>query len=86
MVLATYRHNTGIFFFFFIDLFPTQFLSVPYNHWTSHDYGQTAPVKERHVLKKAIQYFEKEAAWHVITDVTATSKMQHKAKLEDFVH
>lgn len=32
-----------------IYLLPVQFLSVTYNHWTSHDYGQTAPVKERHI-------------------------------------
>lgn len=34
---------------YFIYLLPIQFLSVPYNLWTPHDYGQTAPVKERHI-------------------------------------
>lgn len=53
---------------------------------TPHDSGQTAPVLKRHILKKAIQYFEKEAARHVIIDVTATSKIQHKAKSEASVH
>ncbi len=73
--ICTHKHHD-----YFIYLLLIQFLSVPYKFKTPHDYGQTAPVKERHILKRPFSIFKRKQHDMSLSTSLPLAKLQHKAE------